>query len=130
MEFLGNVTANAVVRTTKDGEKFVSFSVARNKKYYSKGEAKERTTFIECAYWLNVGIAPYLTTGMKVYISGDMLPARAYIKDGIAYASNQFFVEKIELLSSKKNRIERVADALAASAITTTGAAEADDLPF
>jgi len=130
MELVGNLTGNAVVRTTEDGSKeFVTFSIALNKKYYSKGETKTKTTYVECSYWLNVGIAPYLTSGMLVFVSGDLMPARAYIKDGIAYASNQFFVDKVRLLNAApKNRVQRVAETLVESSVAASEAA--DDLPF
>jgi single-strand DNA-binding protein len=99
MEITGRLTADAVVRTTKTDKKVVGFNLAHNETYKSKGEKKQVTTFFECSYWLNEGIAMYLKKGAIVELAG-MAGARAYVVEGEPRASLTFRVDKITLYSN------------------------------
>ena len=67
MELTGRLTADAKVSTLKDERKVVNFSIAINDRYKTaNGEVKEITTIINCAYWVNPNIAPYLSKGTLV----------------------------------------------------------------
>ena len=61
MEIIGRVTADATVSETKAGKKVVNFSIAINDTYKTKdsNEVQKITTYVNCAYWINVGIAAY-----------------------------------------------------------------------
>ncbi|BAU51879.1 single-stranded DNA-binding protein [Mucilaginibacter gotjawali] len=73
MLFTGRLTANAEVKAVKGDKQVINFTVAINQKWKNKaGEKKEKTAFIDCAYWRNSGIAEYLTKGAVVEISGWM----------------------------------------------------------
>lgn len=63
MEIIGRVTADAKVNTLKDGRTVVNFTVAINDSYKPKGSDKPTkiTQFVNCGYWVNPGIAAYLT---------------------------------------------------------------------
>ncbi|MFA6082737.1 single-stranded DNA-binding protein [Mucilaginibacter sp.] len=85
MLFTGRLTANAAINALTRDKQVINFTVAINQKWKNKaGEKKEKTAFVECAYWRNSGIAEYLTKGAVVEISGWM-EAQAYQskKDGI-----------------------------------------------
>lgn len=68
MQIIGRVTADATVSETKAGKKVVNFSIAINDTYKAKGstEVQKIVTYVNCAYWINPGIAPYLTKGSLV----------------------------------------------------------------
>lgn len=72
MEITARLTADAKVNQLKNGREVVSFSVALNDSYKPKDstEVKKITTFVNCSYWRNPGIAEYLTKGSLVELSG------------------------------------------------------------
>ena len=71
MEMTGRVTADAKVTETKNGKKVTNFSIAINDRFKTKdGELKQLTTYVNCAYWINPGIASYLTKGVVVQVYG------------------------------------------------------------
>jgi len=64
MQFTGRLTADAVVRNVKGDRKVTGFNVAINDRFKTKdGEKREITTYVECSYWINPGLAEYLKKG-------------------------------------------------------------------
>lgn len=97
MEITGRLTADAVVRTVKEDKKVVGFSIALNDSYRSGDQRKEVTTFIECAYWRNEGIAEYLKKGGLVQVYGR-IGVNAYVSgNNEAKATLTFHVSEIKL---------------------------------
>jgi single-strand DNA-binding protein len=71
MLFTGRITAAAEVNAVKGGKQVVNFTVAINQQWTNKdGDKKEKTAFVNRAYWRNAGIAEYLGKGSVVEISG------------------------------------------------------------
>lgn len=71
MNIVGRLTENAQVQTLSNGKQVVNFSVAVNDNYRNKaGENVQQTSFFDCAYWLSMGVAPYLTKGTLVELEG------------------------------------------------------------
>jgi single-strand DNA-binding protein len=71
MEMTGRVTADAKVTETKNGKKVTNFSIAINDRIKTKdGEMKKLTTYVNCAYWINSGLASYLSRGTLVELTG------------------------------------------------------------
>jgi single-strand DNA-binding protein len=66
MEIVGRLTADAVVKTVQGDKKVVEFSLAVNDSFRSGNERREISTFFECSYWRNEGIAEYLTKGSLI----------------------------------------------------------------
>ncbi|HEU4573465.1 MAG TPA: single-stranded DNA-binding protein [Chitinophagaceae bacterium] len=125
MELTGRVTANAKVTETKNGKKVTNFSIAINDRYKTKeGEAREVVTFVNCAYWLNAGIAPYLKKGTLVELYGRIGVNVWTNADGEAKGAVTFHVSNIKL-HGKPNATEKQ-NVPAAAAVTEP----ADDLPF
>ncbi|MEP7377608.1 MAG: single-stranded DNA-binding protein [Chitinophagaceae bacterium] len=126
MELTGRLTADAKVSTLKVERKVVNFSVAINDSYKPKGSevATKLTTYFNCSYWLNPGIAAYLTKGTLVELSGRVSVNAWANAEGEAKASLNFHVNNIKL-HGKSN---------AATKETVPAAAEItepiDDLPF
>jgi single-strand DNA-binding protein len=96
MDITGRLTANAAIRQA--GEKqVVGFSVAVNESYRRKdGEKVTLTDYFDCSFWLGTGIAPYLTKGTVVELSGRV-SARAWLYNGEPKAGLNFNVAKIKL---------------------------------
>lgn len=95
----GRLTRDAEVRVTKSNKKVLNFTIAVNDTYFSEGEKKEVTTFIDCSYWLGAGLAPYLTKGTMVEIFGR-ISARPWVsRDGEPMASLSFHINNLKLLS-------------------------------
>lgn len=66
---IGNVGADAAVRSIDSGKQVISFSVATQIR-------KDVTQWIECSYWrdaeASTKVADYLTKGKKVYLEGQL----------------------------------------------------------
>jgi len=127
MEIIGRVTADAKVTTLKDERKVVNFSIAINDSYRAKGsgERTQLTTYVQCAYWVSPSIAPYLTKGTLVELSGRM-SADAWVNmDGEARAALRFHVSALKLHGgSPRAGAENQPTAPPANTAVT------DDLPF
>lgn len=130
MQFTGRVTADAEVRTVKNDRKVTGFTVAVNKRWKDKvGEKHEKTTYVECAYWVNSGVAEYLKKGTIVDVVG-WVEAQAWVnRDGDAKGNLRCDVESLKLYGiSKKNPEEKSSAKKSAGA--KAGSGNDDDLPF
>lgn len=130
MLFTGRLTANAEVKAVKGDKQVINFTVAINQKWKNKaGEKKEKTAFVDCAYWRNSGIAEYLAKGAVVEISGWM-EAQAYQskKDGLK-ARLICTCDTIKLFSLIAKR-EPKAEKPETAPYTTGAGADEDELPF
>jgi len=137
MEITGRVVANAAVRTTKTEKKVTGFTIAINYSYKPKyGDRVQLTTYVECAYWRNPGIAEYLTKGTLVELSGRM-EAGAYInRDGKAVGTLNFHTESIKLVgksgsAATEKEVQKPAPKAEKKQPATAGSnPDDDDLPF
>jgi single-strand DNA-binding protein len=130
MLFTGRVTANAEVSTVKGDKQVINFTVAINQKWKNKaGEKKEKSSFVDCAYWRNSGIGEYLTKGAVVEISG-WIEAQAYEskKDGLR-ARLICTCDTIKLFSVVAKATDPT-DSAEKSAVTASAGKDDDDLPF
>ena len=132
MLFTGRLTAKAEVKAVKGDKQVINFTVAINQKWKNKaGEKKEKTAFVDCAYWRNSGIAEYLTKGAVVEISG-WVEAQGYQSksDGIKARLN-CTCDTIKLFSLTA-KSEQATDTKTKKKVTA-GAGnqpDEDDLPF
>ncbi len=104
MEITGRIIKDAVVNQLKDEREVVNFSIAVNDSYKLKGsnEIKKVTTYFNCAFWINSGIAKHLTKGTLVELYGR-IGANAYTSlQGEVKASLTFHVNNIKLLGKAK----------------------------
>jgi single-strand DNA-binding protein len=132
MLFTGRLTANAEVKAVKNDKQVINFTVAINQKWKNKqGEKKEKTAYVDCAYWRNSGIAEYLTKGAVVEISGWM-EAQGYQSksDGIK-ARLICTCDNIKLfsLTAKSEQVNEAKPKKAVTAGANTNPDD-DDLPF
>jgi len=122
MEILvGRLTADAKTETISDEKKVVHFTIAINENYKSKS-GKRPVKFVDCSFWKNTGIQPFLKKGHVVELYGSVT-ARAWIdQQGEAHAALNCSVNNIILHGgvkkeplSEENHVPNPA---------------ADDLPF
>src|SRR5678816_664557 len=102
LQVIGNLGKDSVVNTV-NGKTVINFSVAHTEKYRdAQGAQKERTTWVECAYWTDrTAVAPYLKKGTQVYAEGTP-DLRTYQKtDGTQGVSLTLRVQSVQLLGSR-----------------------------
>lgn len=131
MEIIARLTADAVVKTTKNERQVVNFNVAINDSYKSGTETKKVTTYVQCDYWVNPGIAQYLTKGILVELQGR-IGVNAYIDmQGEAKATLTFHVNTVKLHGKGKAANEAILVSENTAAVTASTLTEPlDDLPF
>jgi single-strand DNA-binding protein len=99
LQIVGNLGKDCIVKEV-NGKNVINFSVAHSEKYKdAQGNPKERTTWVECAYWTDkTAVAQYLTKGKTVYAEGAP-EADAYTnKEGQVAATLRMRVQNIQLL--------------------------------
>ena len=107
MEITGRLVANATVRAVNADKNVTGFRLAVNRRYRSQGEQKEETAYIDCTYWRGEGIAPYLTKGMLVHLSGFMTAEPWVSRDGEPMASLKFRTEEINMLTKSAKQADK-----------------------
>lgn len=130
MEIIGRIVADATVSETRARKKVVNFSIAINDTYKTKdsSEVQKITTYVNCAYWINPGIATYLTKGILVECAGRIGVNAWTGKDGEAKATLTFHVNNIKLHGSSKAGNSNAAETLVTAPAAMPKAP--DDLPF
>lgn len=142
LQIVGNLGKDCIVKEV-NGKNVINFSVAHTERFKdSQGAQKERTTWVECAYWTDkTGIAPYLLKGTTVYAEGAP-EADAYTnKDGQAAATLRMRVQSIQLLGGNReqgstqgnvsNAGNTVAPVIKTTPLQPTASTPVDDdLPF
>jgi single-strand DNA-binding protein len=99
---IGNLGKDCIVNTV-NGKNVINFSVAHTEKFKdSSGAQREKTTWVECAYWTDrTGISPYLKKGTQVYAEGTPEVRTYQTNDGKSGASLSLRVQTVQLLGNK-----------------------------
>jgi single-strand DNA-binding protein len=99
---IGNLGKDCIVNTV-NGKNVINFSVAHTEKFKdSTGAQREKTTWVECAYWTDrTGISPYLKKGQQVYAEGTPEVRTYQTNDGKSGASLTMRVQSVQLLGAK-----------------------------
>lgn len=102
LQIVGNLGKDCIVKEV-NGKNVINFSVAHTEKFKdSSGNQKERTTWVECAYWTDrTAIAPYLKKGTMVYAEGAPEADSYTNKDNMPAATLRMRVQNVQLLGSK-----------------------------
>lgn len=140
LQIVGNLGKDCIVKEI-NGKNVINFSVAHTERFKdAQGNQKERTTWVECAYWTDrTAIAPYLVKGTMVYAEGSPEADGYTNKEGQPAATLRMRVQNIQLLGG--NRDNQGANS---GNVTNTGmssspvvrtepahtSAPVDDLPF
>ncbi len=141
LQIVGNLGKDCIVKDV-NGKTVINFSVAHSERYKdAQGNQKERTTWVECAYWTDkTAVSQYLTKGKTVYAEGYP-EADAYMnKENQAAATLRMRVQSLQLVGgiNSENAGQNQAShssgssytAPVASAPQAVVAPVADDLPF
>ena len=71
LQVIGNLGADCIQKEI-NGKTVINFNVAHSERFKdAQGNLKERTIWVNCAYWTDrTAIAQYLTKGKTVYAEG------------------------------------------------------------
>jgi len=141
LQIIGNLGKDCIVKEV-NGKNVINFSVAHTERFKdAQGNQKEKTTWVECAYWTDrTAVAQYLTKGRTVYAEGSP-EADAYTnKEGQPAATLRMRVQSVQLLGGNNNdgqgsnagNVTNAGMSKAPVAVATQVApvAPVDDLPF
>lgn len=125
-QIMGRLTKDAKVLQGSNDREFIAFTIAENFPYKTKeGERRQQTTFFDCAYGRSTKIAPYLSKGTIVVVSGRLKPHLFTDSEGSQKAGIQMQVREINLQGGgTKSR------STAAPQTTAAATENSDDLPF
>ena len=137
LQIIGNLGKDCIVNEV-NGRKVINFSVAHTEKFKdSMGNPKERTTWVECAYWTDkTAVSQYLTKGKTVYAEGAPEADPYTKKDGTPGATLRMRVQNIQLLGGGSAGAEQPVAAFAglnqqqSAAAAQMPAEGSEDLPF
>ena len=141
LQIIGNLGKDCIVKEI-NGKHVINFSVAHTERFKdSQGVQKERTTWVECAYWTDrTAIAPYLLKGTTVFAEGSPEAESYTNKEGQPAVTLRMRVQNIQLLGGGNKESQGANQ----GNVTNTGmgtapvvktepantAAPVDDLPF
>ena len=144
LQIVGNLGADCIQKEV-NGKNVINFNVAHTEKYKdAQGNLKERTTWVNCAYWTDrTAVAQYLKRGKQVYVEGSP-EAEAYTnKDNQPAATLRLRVRDLQLLGgntdggqgSSNSNYQSSSSSSSPSSNNTAGVTAemeepADDLPF
>ena len=139
LQIVGNLGKDCIVKEI-NGKSVINFSVAHTERFKdSTGNLKERTTWVECAYWTDrTTVAQYLKKGKMVYAEGSP-EADAYMnKENQAAATLRMRVQNLQLLGGNENPQTGATvsgntsmnTAPSSAQATVSDLSAADDLPF
>ena len=140
LQIVGNLGKDCIVKEV-NGKNVINFSVAHTERFKdSQGNQKERTTWVECAYWTDrTAVAQYLKKGKMVYAEGSP-EADGYLnKENQPSATLRMRVQNLQLLGGGEGSPSgnsgahsmTTSDAVITNAPRMSEVSEpADDLPF
>jgi single-strand DNA-binding protein len=143
LQIVGNLGADCIQKEV-NGKNVINFNVAHTEKFKdAQGNLKERTTWVNCAYWTDrTALSQYLKKGKQVYVEGTP-EAEAYTnKENQPAATLRMRVRDLQLLGGNTDGNSGSSNAGSSSnqsssyssntnsAVTADGHEAADDLPF
>ena len=102
LQVIGNLGKDCLTNSV-NGKSVMNFNVAHTEKYKdASGQQKERTTWVECAYWTDrTAIAQYLTKGKQVFVEGTPEARSFQRNDGTPGSSLSLRVREVQLLGGR-----------------------------
>ncbi len=100
---LGRVTQDLELKTTQSGVSVLSFSIAVDRRFQTKGEEK-KSDFFNCVAWRQEAefIARYWTKGRPILVEGE-LQNRSYVdKNGATRYITEIIVDRATFTGDKK----------------------------
>lgn len=137
LQIIGNLGKDCIMKEV-NGKNVINFSVAHTERFKdSQGNPKDKTTWVECAYWTDrTAVSQYLLRGKLVYVEG-IPEADAYMnKEGQAASTLRMRVQNLQLLggsesggSSGPGNVSH-AGSTSPAVMKTQSVPVEDDLPF
>ncbi|MEO8861520.1 MAG: single-stranded DNA-binding protein [Ginsengibacter sp.] len=143
LQIVGNLGADCIQKEV-NGKTVINFNVAHTEKFKdAQGNLKERTTWVNCAYWTDrTALSQYLKKGKQVYVEGTP-EAEAYTnKENQPAATLRMRVRDLQLLGGNTDGNSGSSNAGSSSnqsssyssnrnsTVTADVDEAADDLPF
>lgn len=143
LQIVGNLGADCIQKEV-NGKNVINFNVAHTERFKdAQGNLKERTTWVNCAYWTDrTAVAQYLKKGKQVYVEGTP-EAEAYTnRENQPAATIKLRVRDLQLLGGNTdgNQANSNPSSLSASSPSSSSQSNspvhaemeepADDLPF
>jgi single-strand DNA-binding protein len=102
LQIIGHLGKDCIVKEV-NGKTVINFSVAHTEKFKdATGTARERTTWVECAFWTDrTAIAPYLLKGQLVFAEGTPDVDGYLNKENQPSATLRMRVRDIQLLGGR-----------------------------
>lgn len=103
VQLIGNLTANAEVKETPNGQKVASFSIATNRVWKdASGMKQEQVEFHNISAWAGLAtiIEQYTSKGKKVYVEGRLQTRSWDDPSGQKRYKTEVVAENIILLSA------------------------------
>ncbi|MEO6405157.1 MAG: single-stranded DNA-binding protein [Ferruginibacter sp.] len=99
LQIIGNLGADCITKEV-NGKNVINFNVAHSEKFKdSQGVQKEKTTWVNCAYWTDrTAVAQYLLKGKTVYAEGFPEVDQYTNKDGQPAVTLRMRVMNLQLL--------------------------------
>lgn len=125
---VGHLGRDAETKFTKAGASISNFSIATGRKWKDKatGQWKEETDWVNIRLWRGENLAPYLTKGKQVYVSGRLKTDDYEDKDGVRRFSTYVVAEEVILLGGGGGR----SDSHEPSGGDYSGPNPDEDVPF
>lgn len=100
LQIVGNLGKDCIVKEV-NGKNVINFSVAHTERFKdAQGNQKEKTTWVECAYWTDrTTVSQYLVKGKMVYAEGAPEADGYTNKEGQVSATLRMRVQNLQLLS-------------------------------
>ncbi|MCP9752304.1 single-stranded DNA-binding protein [Ferruginibacter sp. HRS2-29] len=103
LQVIGNLGGDCIQKEV-NGKTVINFNVAHSEKFKdAQGNLKERTTWVNCAYWTDrTAIVQYLTKGKTVYAEGTPEADGYTNKEGQVTATLRMRVQNLQLLGGNQ----------------------------
>ena len=101
VQLIGRLTKDPEIRTTQNGIKCATFTIAVDRPRTNKDGNRE-TDFLPCVCWRGTAefAEKWLTKGMKIAAQGS-IQTRSYEKDGAKRFVTEILCEHLEFVESK-----------------------------
>lgn len=99
LQIIGNLGADCIKKEI-NGKTVINFNVAHSEKFKdAQGNVKEKTTWVNCAYWTEkTAVAQYLTKGRTVYAEGAPEVESYTNREGQPAVTLRMRVQTVQLL--------------------------------
>jgi single-strand DNA-binding protein len=142
LQIVGNLGADCIQKEV-NGKTVINFNVAHTEKFKdAQGNLKERTIWVNCAYWTDrTALAQYLKKGKQVYAEGSPEVEAYTNKENQPAATLRMRVRDLQLLGGNIDGSHAGSNASSSSSSSSSGSNNntrvtadveepADDLPF